>query len=139
MVVREFGDLSMVAPCYGSDVSVESITPQLNPCRGSASQASGTSPPLFSTPASNFSSTGGISQVPKFGLVYCRNVSTICGGAIGAGSVDIIQRFFFKPSRECNIVKHLSGKVILRSGYLYTKCKRSQANRYKKTSVNVRC
>jgi hypothetical protein len=65
--------------------------------------------------------------VPKFGLVYCRDVSTICGGAIGAGSVDIIQRFCSKPPRECNIVKHLSGKVILLSGYLYIKCKRSQA------------
>jgi hypothetical protein len=103
MVVREFGDLSMIAPCYGSDVYVESITPHSNPHRGSASQASGTSPPLFSTPASNFSSTGGISQVPKFGLVYCRNVSTICGGVIGAGSVDIIQRFFSSPQENATL------------------------------------
>jgi hypothetical protein len=101
--------------------------PHSNLRRSLASQASGTSPPLFSTPESNFSSTGGISQVPKFGLVYCRNVSTICGGSIGAGSVDIIQRFCFKSPRECNTVKHLSSKVILRPGYLYIKCKRSQA------------
>jgi hypothetical protein len=56
MVVREFGDLPMTAPRYGSDASVESLTPHSNPRCGLASQASGTSPPLFSTPASNFSS-----------------------------------------------------------------------------------
>jgi hypothetical protein len=60
MVVREFGDLSMTAPRYGSDASVESLTPHSNPRRSSTSQASGTSPPLFSTPASNRSSTGGV-------------------------------------------------------------------------------
>jgi hypothetical protein len=118
----------MTASRYGLDAPVESLAPHSNPCRSPLSQASGTSPPLFSTPTSNFSSTGGISQeVPKFGLVYCRDVSTICGGAIGAGSGDIIQRFCLKSPRECNIVKYLSSKVILRPGYLYINCKISQA------------
>jgi hypothetical protein len=44
----------------------------------------------------NFSSTGRISQVPKFDLDYCCNISTFCGGAIGVGSVDIIQCFCSK-------------------------------------------
>jgi hypothetical protein len=117
----------MIAPRYGSDVSVESLTHHSNPRCSSTSQASGTLPPLFSTPASNFSSTGGISQVSKCGLIYCRDVSKICGGAIGAGSVDIIQRFCSKSPRECNIVKHLSSKVILQPDYLYIKCKKCQA------------
>jgi hypothetical protein len=60
MVVREFGDLSMTAPRYGSDASVESLTHHSNPRRSPISQASGTSPPLFSSPASNFSSRGGV-------------------------------------------------------------------------------
>jgi hypothetical protein len=127
MVVREFGDLSMTAPRYGSDASVESITPHSNRRCSSTSRASGTLPPLFSTPASIFSSMGGISQVSKCGLIYCRDVSTICGGAKGAGSVDIIQCFCSKSPPECNIVKHLSSKVILRPDYLYIKCKKSQA------------
>jgi hypothetical protein len=46
--------------------------------------------------------------VPKFGLLFCQDVSTFCGGAIGAGSAYIIQRFCSKSPRECNIVKHLS-------------------------------
>jgi hypothetical protein len=65
--------------------------------------------------------------VSKCGLIYCPDELTICGGAIGAGSVTIIQRFCSKSPRECNIVKHLSSKVILRPDYLYIKCKKSQA------------
>jgi hypothetical protein len=64
-------------------------------------KVSGTPPPLFSTPMSNFSvTTGGISQVPKFGLVYCRDAKAISGGAIGSGSVDIIHRICSKPSSQ---------------------------------------
>jgi hypothetical protein len=44
MVVREFGDLSMTAPRYGTDASVKSLTPHYNPRHSPFSQASGRSP-----------------------------------------------------------------------------------------------
>jgi hypothetical protein len=58
MVVRNFEDLSMHAPCHGSDSSVESVTSQFG-TRSPAYQASGTLTSLFSTPLSNFLVTGG--------------------------------------------------------------------------------
>jgi hypothetical protein len=87
MVVRNFGDLSMRNTCHGSDSSVESVTSHLG-TRSPAYQASGTSTPLFSTPSSNVSITGGTttSQVPMFSLVFCQEIEDICGGVIGTGN-----------------------------------------------------
>ena len=60
-------------PHHGPDSSVESVTSQLG-TRSPAYQASGTSTPLFSTPSSNVSVTGGTTtrQVPVFSLVLCQ-------------------------------------------------------------------
>jgi hypothetical protein len=115
---------------------VESFTPNSD-AQSSASRASGTSTPLFSSPASSFSFIGGVvtSQVAKCGLVYCCDVVAICGGTVGPANADGIQHFCFKPARQCSIAKHMSSKVLLQMGHLYIECPRSQ-HAWNKASID---